>query len=109
MYIPEKARLRYASLTPSSKKDFLKRYKRLRKERKDPQRSALLCAGLLPDDIKHWPPKMRYMLHEKTTRHGLMVGTAAWAKAQDKEIANVRAWLDGWWMRNHQREDDATQ
>lgn len=34
-----------------------------------------------------------------------MVGTAAWHHAQEAEIEKMADWMDGWWKRNHERND----
>lgn len=102
MQIPTEAAERYESLTDDSKKEFLKRYRRLRREFRTPENSALLAAGIAPADIRKWPPKIRYMLAGRINKYGLVPGTAAWKQAEQTEILNIQAWLTGWWERNHE-------
>jgi len=101
MQMPEKAALLYTKLTDDSKKDFLRRYKKLRKERQTQENAALLAAGYLPEDLRKWPYTLRYMLAGRVNKHGLIPHTQPWADATEKEIEWIAGWLRGWWDRNH--------
>lgn len=100
---------RYQPLDSESKLEWLKRYKRLRKEHRSRESSMMLASGLLPENIRKWPPRLRYMLAERMNKANLLCGTEAWEKNQAEEIINIRVWLDGWFQRNHQKETDGTQ
>jgi len=109
LQIPTNARLRYDEITADGKKTFLRRYKRLRKEGYPADRAALLCAGYLPDDIRKWPPTMRYRLSDAVRKHGKMVGTADWQDLMEQETARARRWFEGWFYRNHEKEEHAAK
>jgi hypothetical protein len=102
--ISSRARKRYESLTSESKKDYLRRYRRLRREGRLPEVSAELAAGYLPEKLEKYPPKLRYMLHDRVKKHNLMPGTQAHLEAQQAEILLLQSWLSGWFERNHTME-----
>lgn len=109
MKLPDKVASRYEPLDEESKKQFLKRYKRLRKELRAVEDSLMLAAGIPPENIKKWPPSLRYMLADKVNKHGLLPGTQAYMDRQEAEITGIAEWLDGWFHRNHQKGTNDTK
>lgn len=98
---------RYDQLDDESKKQFLRRYRRLRTERRTRENSILLSSGRLPASLTKWPPKVRYMLADRMKLCGLLPGTKAYTKKEQEEKLAIAEWLTGWFWRNHTKEQDA--
>lgn len=86
-----------SALTPKGRDQYERRVLSLVYKGYNEKEARLLAAGELPEDRKHWPPKLAY----RTIRH-IREG-----KTKQEAIEEVRQWFRDWFRANHEHEEDS--